>query len=167
MALNNVLQPAEGLRLDNPVLFRKLSERLNEILSTLSGQWTELLKAMQSLESAMRTGSSALDAALPEMPARCAPFVRMLLEAAAGSEPQSVDQLQKIRDLTIELVDMIAGELTDTFWEPHKRPAQDALGARIFAALRAARLVPSANVSALKDRLLELTRANQANLTQL
>jgi len=40
------------------------------------------------------------------------------------------------------------------------------LGARIFRALRTSRLVPPADVSALKDRLLELARANHDRLTK-
>jgi type I restriction enzyme R subunit len=52
----------------------------------------------------------------------------------------------------------------DRFWEPFKRPAQDALGACNFRALYASRLVPPAEASALKDRLLELARANHDRL---
>jgi type I restriction enzyme R subunit len=90
----------------------------------------------------------------------------MLLEAVVGSERPSDELLLKIRDLTAELVDMIADELTDTFWEPHKLPAQDALGARIFRALRTSRLMAPGDVSALKDRLLELARANHERLSR-
>ena len=93
-------------------------------------------------------------------------FGGLLLETVLGSEPPTDEQLLKIRDLTVELVDMIASELTDTFWEPHKRPAQDALGTRIFKTLRASRLVAPGDVPALKDRLLELARANHERLTK-
>ena len=61
---------------------------------------------------------------------------------------------------------MLGGELTDTLREPHKRPAHDALGARIFRTLRTSRLVAPGDVSALKDRLLELARANHERLTK-
>ncbi|WP_447532185.1 hypothetical protein, partial [Pseudomonas aeruginosa] len=63
-----------------------------------------------------------------------------------------------------ELVDTIPGELTDPFWEPHKRPAQDDLGARIFRTLRTSSLIAPGDVSALKDRLLELARASHESL---
>ena len=113
----------------------------------------------------MRASASSDDADLPDMAEHYVPFLRMLLEAVVGTERPSDEQLLKIRDLTVELVDMIAGELTDTFWEPHKRPAQDALGARIFRTLHTSRLVAPGAVSALKDRLLELARANHERLT--
>ena len=151
---------------EDPVLFRKLSERLNEILKTLADQWDDLIAALQKIISDMRAGAFSDDAGLPDMPEHYVPFLRMLLEAVVGTERPSDEQLLKIRDLTVELVDMIAGELTDTFWEPHKRPAQDALGARIFRTLRTSRLVAPGDVSALKDRLLELARANHERLTK-
>jgi len=103
----------------------------------------------------------------PDMPKHYVPFLRMLLEAVAGAERPSGEQLLKVRDITVELVDMIADELTDTFWEPHKRPAQDALGTRIFRLLRTSKLVPAGDASALKDRLLALARANHEKLIKL
>jgi len=125
-----------------------------------------LIAALQKIISDMRAGVSSDDAGLPDMPGHYVPFLHMLLEGAVGTGRESDEQLLKIRDLTVELVDMIAGELTDTFWEPHKRPAQDALRARIFRILRASRLIVPGDVSALKDRLLELARANQERLTK-
>ncbi|MGZ8220962.1 MAG: type I restriction endonuclease subunit R [Methylobacter sp.] len=151
---------------EDPVLYRKLSERLNEILKTLGEQWDELISAMQKIINDMRAGTSQDDAGLPDMPEHYLPFLRMLLESA-GSDRSGDEQLLKIRDLTVELVDMIVDELSDTFWEPHKRPAQDDLGARIFKLLRHSRLVPSGEASALKDHLLELARANHERLTRL
>ena len=152
---------------EDPVLFRKLSERLNGILKTLADQWDALIAAMQKIISDLRAGASSDDAGLPDMPEHYVPFLRMLLEAVVGTERPSAEQLLKVRDLTVELVDMMAGELTDTFWEPHKRPAQDALGTRIFRTLRTSRLVAAGDASALKDRLLEMARANHERLTKV
>jgi type I restriction enzyme, R subunit len=151
---------------EDPVLYRKLSERLNEILKTLGEQWDELISAMQKIINDMRAGTMPDDAGLPDMPEHYTPFLRMLLEAVAGGERPSDEQMLKIRDLTVELVDMIVDELSDTFWEPHKRPAQDALGARIFKLVRYSRLVPPEEASALKDHLLELARANHERLVK-
>lgn len=151
---------------EDPVLFRKLSERLNEILQTLAEQWEALIAALQKIIDDLRTGASGDDTNLPDLPEHYLPFLRMLLEAVAGNERPTDAQLLKLRDLTVELVEMIADELTDTFWEPHKRPAQDALGARIFRALHGSRLLAPSAVSALKDRLLELARANHQRLTR-
>lgn len=151
---------------EDPVLFRKLSERLNEILRTLAGQWDDLIEALQKIVNDMRAGASSDDAGLPDVPEHYVPFLRMLLEAVVGAERPLAEQLLKIRDLTVEVVDMIADELTDTFWEPYKRPAQDALGARIFTTLIASKLVPRAASSALRDHLLNLARANHDKLVK-
>lgn len=148
----------------DPVLFRKLSERLNEILKTLADQWDDLITALHKIVTDLHAGSIGMEAVPPDMPEHCLPFLRLLLEAVAGSERPSDEQLFKIRELTVELVDTIVGELTDTFWEPNKRPAQDALGTRIFRGLYASRLVAPAEASVLKDRLLELARANHSKL---
>lgn len=149
---------------EDPVLFRKLSERLNDILTTLSEQWDVLLAALHQIIEELRTGHSADSDALPDMPEHYVPFLRLLLEVAVGDEQPTSEQLLKIRDLTVELVDMIASELMETFWEPHRRPAQDALGSRIFRLLMSSKLVSVAATSALKDRLLELARANHQRL---
>ena len=149
----------------DPVLLRKLSERLNEILKTLANQWEDLIAALQKIIHDLQTGAvPGGDAQMADLPEHCAPFARLLLEATMGNEPPNAAQWLKIRNLTVEVVDMVADELTDTFWESHKRPAQDALGARIFKALRTSHLLPTANAPALKDRLLALARANHARL---
>lgn len=149
---------------EDPVLFRKLSERLNEILKTLAEQWDDLIAAMQQIINDLRAGAAGDDAGLPDMPEHYVPFLRLLLEAVVGSERPNDAQLLKIRDLTVELVDMVAGELTDTFWEPHKRPAQDALGTRLFKLVVASNVVARRDTPALRDRLMALARANADKL---
>ncbi len=144
---------------EDPVLFRKLSERLSEILKSLAGQWDALTKAMEGLISDMQAGAVVGDTESPDLPAHYAPFLHMFLDAVIGKQP-STDEKLKIRDLTVELVDMIAGELSDTFWEPHKRPAQDALGAEIYKLLVASRVFPRPGIPALRDQLIVLARFN-------
>ncbi|MDD2774773.1 MAG: type I restriction endonuclease subunit R [Gallionella sp.] len=148
---------------EDPVLYRKLSERLNEILKNLNQHWDELIGALHKIMSEMREGVAPEDA-LPDMPAHYVPFLRMLLEAVVGAEHPSDEQLLQIKDLTLELVGLITCEISDTFWEPHKRPAQDALGSQIFRLLKLKRMRFLVDVSALKDRLMELARANHERL---
>ena len=148
---------------EDPVLYRKLSERLNEILKNLSEHWDELVGALHKIMSDLREGITT-EGTPPDIPEHYVPFLRLLLEAIVGAEQPGDVQLLKIKDLTVELVDLIAGELSDTFWEPHKRPAQDALGSRIFRLLKSTRLGFLVEVPALKDRLMELARANHEKL---
>ena len=149
---------------EDPVLFRKLSERLNEILKTLANHWDDLISALQKIISDMRAGASSDDAGLPDMPEHYVPFLRMLLEAVVGTGNPSDEQLLKIRDLTVELVDMITSEITETFWEPHKRPAQDGLGTQLFKLIVASKVVARSDAPALRDQLMSLARANSDKL---
>ena len=151
---------------EDPVWFRKLSERLDDILQTLAGQWASLMAAMQHLIDQIHTGTADDSAAMPNLPEHYTPFLRLLLEAAVGTAPASEAQLLPARDLTVELVDMISAELSDTFWEPHKRPAQDALGTRLFRLLVSSKQVPRAAIPALRDKLMDLARANSSKLQQ-
>ncbi len=64
----------------------------------------------------------------------------------------------------MEVVDTIVAELVPNFWRPHRQPAQDALNARIFELLMKSRLLPTPQIEALVDKLMELARANHDRL---
>jgi type I restriction enzyme R subunit len=70
-------------------------------------------------------------------------------------------------ELAVEVVDTVAAELTPNFWRPNWRPAQDALNARVFELLMKSRLLPTPQIEALVDKLMELARANHARLSKL
>ena len=61
-------------------------------------------------------------------------------------------------------MDTIAAELTPNFWRPNWQPARDALGTRIFESLMKSRLLPTPEIEALADKLMELARANHKHL---
>jgi type I restriction enzyme, R subunit len=62
------------------------------------------------------------------------------------------------------VVDTIASELTPNFWRPNRQPAQDALGTAVFSLLMKSRLLPTPQIEALVDKLMELARANHDRL---
>jgi len=70
-------------------------------------------------------------------------------------------------DLTVEVVDTIAAELVPNFWRPNRQPAQDALNSRIFELLMKSRLMPTPQIEALVDKLMELARANHDRLMKV
>lgn len=152
---------------EDPILFRKLSQCLDEILRTLADQWDSLLAAMQSIDADLQSGKSTDNSAFPDLPQHCLPFSRMLLDSLATEKAPSGATLLQVRDLSIDIVDMIVGELTPFFWEPHRLPAQQALGARIFGTLHQSHIFTQGSLSSLKDRLLELARANHQRLLTL
>ncbi len=151
---------------EDPVLYRKLSERLKALLEQLDGQWDELVTALQGEIDKLRSGQAPVDGELPELPAHYGPFLRLVVDAVTGSAPSAPRERQMLVDLTVELVDTIRAERTPHFWRPSNRPAQDALGSRLFELLMRAKVLPMAQIEALTDKLLELARANHERLGQ-
>lgn len=148
----------------DPVAFRKLSERLRDVLSKLEGQWDELAKALQGIIAEVKAGQLAPDDRVPDMPEHYGPFLRLIIDAAAGDRALADAERKMLVDLTVEVVDTIAAELVPNFWRPHRRPAQDALNANVFGLLMRSRLLPTPQIEALTDKLMELARANHDRL---
>lgn len=148
----------------DPVAYRKLSERLRELLDKLQGQWEELAKALQGLVADIRAGHVVQDDPVPGLPEHYGPFLRLITDAAAGEHKPTEAEHKALVDLTVEVVDVIAAELVPNFWKPHRRPAQDALNARVFEMLMRSRLMPTPQIEALVDKLMELARANHERL---
>ncbi|MBL8226398.1 MAG: type I restriction endonuclease subunit R [Chromatiales bacterium] len=149
----------------DPVAYRKLSERLRELLDQLGQQWDELAKALNILAEDIRAGHVVPDDPIPEMPPRYAPFMRMLAEAVYGGRELTEAERRRISDVTIEAVDTIAAELTPNFWRASRQPARDALATRVFEILmRAALPITAPEIDALVDSLMDLARANHSQL---
>lgn len=148
----------------DPVAYRKLSERLRDVLEKLGQQWDELTKALQGLVDEIRVGHVAPDDRLPDLPEHYGPFLRLVVDAAAGDRAISDAEQKLLVDLTINVVDTISAELVPNFWRPNRQPAQDALNTRIFELLMASRLLPTPQIEALVDKLMELARANHDRL---
>ncbi len=143
----------------DPVAYRKLSERLRDVLTELGEQWDQLVIALRGLAAEIRAGHVAPDDRLPELPEHYGPFLRLIVDTAAGDRALSEAERKLLIDLTVEVVDLIVGELTPNFWRPNRVPAQDALGTQIFSNLMKSRLLPTPQLEALTDKLMELARA--------
>jgi type I restriction enzyme R subunit len=148
----------------DPVAYRKLSERLRDVLDKLGQQWDELTRALQGLADEIRAGHVARDDRLPDLPEHYGPFLRLIVDTAAGERAITDAERKLLVDLTVEVVDTIAGELVPNFWRPNRQPAQDALNTRIFELLMKSRLMPTPQIEALVDKLMELARANHDRL---
>lgn len=148
----------------DPIAFRKLSERLRDLLHQLGEQWDDLAKALQVLIDEIRAGHAIHDNRLPDLPEHYGPFLRLVVDTAAGDRSIADAEQKILVDLTVEVVDTIAAELTENFWRPNRQPAQDALGAQIFEILMKSRLMPTPQIEALVDKLMELARANHGRL---
>lgn len=151
----------------DPVAYRKLSERLRELLDKLGEQWDELTRALQGLAEEIRTGHAAHDERLPDLPEHYGPFLRLIVEAVAGERALSDAERKLLVDLAVEVVDTIVAELVPNFWRPNRQPAQDALNTRVFELLMRSRLLPTPHIESLVDKLMELARANHDRLMKV
>ena len=155
---------------EDPVLLRKLSERLNDLLQSLDQQWDALIAQLQSLITELQTGQAADAASTAELPAHYTPFLRTLLEVTAKAQPSPVELL-RLKDITVDLVNLLIDELHSNrdIWSPRKKAAQEDLNGQIFEYLMRLRpaLVDQAVAEALADRLMEQARANHDKLMQV
>ena len=156
---------------EDPVLYRKLSERLNDILAALGEQWNEVIAQLQKIIDELR-GGSVDDADAPSgLPEHCAPFLRTVLDVVGAGRTPTPAELLRLKDVTVELVDLLVQELQSNrnIWSPHKRAAQDALNGQLFDHLMRLRppLVDADKAGVLADRLVEQARANHDKLVQV
>jgi len=156
---------------EDPVLYRKLSERLNEILKTLGEQWNELIAQLQKLIDELRTGKAGAADAPADLPEHCAPFLRTVLDVVCTGQAPTPAELLRLTDVTVELVDLLVQELQGNrgIWSPSKRADQDNLNGQLFEHLMRLRppLVDADQAGVLADRLMEQARANHDRLVQV
>ena len=156
---------------EDPVLYRKLSERLNDILKALDQQWDEVIAQLQKIIDELRSGQADTDDTPPELPEHCAPFLRTVLDVVCAGQTPTPAELLRLKDVTVELVDLLVQELQGNrnIWSPHKRAAQDELNGQLFDHLMRLRppLVDTDKAGVLADRLLDQARAHHDKLVRL
>lgn len=155
---------------EDPVLYRKLSERLNDILKSLGEQWNEAVAQLQKIIDELRTGKAGSTHDSGDLPEHYAPFLRTVLDLVYTEGPTPA-QLVRLKDVTVELVDLLIQELQGNpkIWSPHKRAAQVGLSGQLFDHLMRLRppLVDAVKAGMLADRLMEQARANHDKLMQV
>ena len=151
---------------EDPVKYGRLSERLEELLQQLDGQWDEQVEALKTLIQQLRDGATVDGEAVPEMPAHAEPFWRELV-ASTGVEADQMDATtaQKLLNATEEVVATIQQEIAiPDFWKPSHIPDQEALHQHLFSTLMFKNIVPFDCASAVAQRLLDLARSNHDKL---
>jgi type I restriction enzyme R subunit len=156
---------------EDPVLYRKLSERLNEIFRTLGEQWSEVIAQLQKVIDELRTGKAGAADAPGDLPEHCAPFLRTVLDVVCAGETPTPAELLRLKDVTVELVDLLVQELQGNrgIWSPSKRADQDNLNGQLFEHLMRLRppLVDADKAGVLADKLMEQARASHDKLVQV
>jgi type I restriction enzyme R subunit len=156
---------------EDPVLYRKLSERLNEILRTLGEHWNEVIAQLQKIIDELRSGKAGAAETPGDLPEHCAPFLRTVLDVVRAGQAPTPAELLRLKDVTVELVDLLVQELQGNrgIWSPSKRADQDNLNGQLFEHLMRLRppLVDAQMAGVLADKLMEQARANHDKLVEL
>jgi type I restriction enzyme R subunit len=111
----------------DPVYYRKISEKLEEILRQYKANWDEQVKFLKQLREEIKLGRKAEESGLD--PRKHAPFYDMLKDIAFKDEPPSKDLQEQMKKITIDIVNVIALEISKVgFWgNAHKEKRLRAL----------------------------------------
>ncbi|WP_421621737.1 type I restriction endonuclease subunit R [Alkalilimnicola ehrlichii] len=151
---------------EDPVKYGRLSERLEELLQQLDGQWDEQVEGLGDLIRQLRDDVAVDGEALPDLPPHAAPFWRELIQSA-GADPEQPDEelSRRMVQATEELVSVIQDEIVvPDFWKPSHIPDQERLKGHIFERLVNLDVVSLDEVEPLSERLFDLARANHSKL---
>lgn len=163
---------------EDPAYYKKLSERLEEILKSFENDWDRLVEALREFTAEIRKGRQADETGLD--PKTQAPFLGILVEEVRragggvsrgrGNTPQAGDDvppevLAKLMSVTVDLVDHIRQEvrLVD-FWR--NPSAQDTLRSWIVRFLDDHDVVPFEDQARVADRIMELAKARHEYLVR-
>ena len=146
----------------DPVYYKKLSERLEDILIQFQHNWDHLVSALRELTKDVREGRSADETGLD--PQTQAPFLSILSEEISSNGDLPQERLNKLAALTVEMVEHIRREIRVVdFWR--NSHAQTVLRGWIVRLLDDHDAVPFARQEAAADRIVELAKALHARLT--
>ena len=105
----------------DPVYFKKISEKLEQILSRVKENWEEQVKLMTDLVHEVQEGRPKKDAGLDSK--KYSPFYDLVVDITEGKKKYSEKQKQDIKTTTIKIVDTISDEISRVgFWDnPQKQ----------------------------------------------
>lgn len=104
----------------DPIYYKRISDKLEEILKRYKDNWDEQVKYLRQLREEIKQGRRAEASGLD--PRRQAPFYDLLKFVAFADEKLSKDAQEQLRKITVNTVDVIALEISKVgFWgNPHK-----------------------------------------------
>jgi len=145
---------------EDPAYYRKLSERLEEILRGFENNWEELVKALREFTRTIRRGRAKDESGLD--PKTQAPFLGILMEET-DAEGKEYEEWKGLIPLTVELVDHIRQEIhIRDFWR--NAHAQEVLRGWIVRFLDDNDIIPFERQEAVADRLVQLAKARHVSL---
>ena len=148
---------------EDPEHYRTLSERLDTILSELQDRWDDLVEALKEFVSEVQAGRQEDDTGLD--PETQAPFLGIIKQAVAGNDDVAEEDLRRLCELTVELVEHIQQELRIVgFWK--RAQAQDQLRSWVVQTLDDRDILPFDRLPHVTERIVELARVNHGKLVR-
>ena len=146
---------------EDPVYYRKLSEKLEEILKAFKDNWEQLVIELRGIVTEVRTSSASQFAGLDGRTQ--APFYRVFEDALPERQTVGGVGQAEIAELTVEMVGHIRREvaLVD-FWR--RADAQERLRSWIVQFLDDHDLVPFERLQPTADQIMELAKALHTRL---
>ncbi|MBD2777195.1 type I restriction endonuclease subunit R [Iningainema sp. BLCCT55] len=147
---------------EDPVYYKKLSQRLEEILENFQDNWAELVETLRHFTQDLRQGRpsdvTGLDAKTQ------APFLGILVEEISVDGELPKTELDKLAAITVSMVEQIRREIRIVdFWR--NTHAQNVLRGWIVRFLDDHDVIPFQRQQAVSDRILELAKTLHARLT--
>jgi type I restriction enzyme R subunit len=155
----------------DPVRFKKMSERLNQILEGLGQQWDQIIDQLQALIDELRSDDQTVGGTAPDIPEVYLPFLRTVLEAISAAPEKDPSRLQAIHQMTLDVVDRIIEEVCSnrSIWSSFKLADQANLRSEIFEIIVHRRLngFNVADAESLADKLMQQAKANDDKLRRV
>ena len=138
---------------------------------TLERSLRGLDHSIKKIIDELRSGQLSEENTPLDVPEHYAPFLRTLLDVVCAERDAQPAELLRLKDVTVELVDLLVDELQShrDIWSPRKRAAQEELAGQLFDHLMRLRppLVDTDTAGLLADRMLDQARANHDRLMRV
>ena len=152
----------------DPVRFKKISERLKQILDGFGQQWDQIIEQLQALIDDLRSDNQSAQGATADIPEVYLPFLRTVLAACAAGPETDAKQLQVIHQMTVDVVDCIIAEISTnrSIWSSFKQADQESLRSEIFEIIfdRQLKGFNMADAESLADQMMQQAKANADRL---
>ncbi|MFC1791050.1 type I restriction endonuclease subunit R [Gemmatimonadota bacterium] len=148
---------------EDPEYYQRLSERLEEILTSLEAHWDELVEALKEYVREVQQGRPQDDTGLD--PTTQAPFLGLLRQELKKAGEGHDDRLERLVPVTVDLVDHVREEIRLVgFWGSAQK--QEELRNWIVRFLDTYDLLPLDRLPQVADRMVELARVNHHKLIE-
>jgi type I restriction enzyme R subunit len=149
---------------EDPVFFKRLSERLTEILEKFGENWDQLALALKGFVDEVHAGRKTDDTGLD--PQTQAPFFSILKEERLKDGAVSGADEKWLAGLAVQLVGVLVTEIGVVgFWK--NAYAQDVVRGHVVSFLDDNSVVEFERIESVADRLMELAKANHDKLIKM